>query len=78
MGSFGEFVNPQGRLSPQMPERLAEMVKISIRYICSGSSVFSPILQAAMGEVGVTRASTFSKALRKSLRMSVRTFWARR
>src|SRR5439155_387935 len=33
IGSFGDFVNPQGTLIPQRPARLAEMVKMSIRYI---------------------------------------------
>ncbi len=37
---------------------------MSERYICSGSSLFSPILNAAVGEVGVTIASTVSKAFR--------------
>ena len=52
MGSFGDFVKPQGRLMPQMPARLQEMVKMSDKYICSGSPDFSPILKAAVGVVG--------------------------
>src|SRR3954468_18702911 len=60
IGSFGDFVNPQGTLMPQMPARLQEIVKMSERYICSGSSDFSPTLNAAVGVVGVTMASTFS------------------
>ena len=65
-------------LRPQLPARLQEMVKMSERYICIGSSDFSPILNAAVGVVGVRMASTVSKALRKSCRINVRTFWARR
>ena len=57
---------------------LAEMVKMSMSHIWSGSSDFSPILNAGAGEVGVRMASTFLKACRKSLRIKVRTFWARR
>jgi len=55
---------------------LHEIVKMSDKYICNGSSDFSPALNAAVGVVGVTMASTVSNALRKSLRMSVRTFCA--
>src|SRR6266403_1175360 len=33
IGNFGALVNPHGMLRPQMPARLAEMVKMSIRYI---------------------------------------------
>ena len=77
MGRLPE-VKPQGMLMPQMLARFADMVYISDRYICSGSSTFSPILKAAVGEVGRAIRSTSSKAFRKSSRMSVRTFWARR
>jgi len=59
-------------------EKVDLMVKMSERYICIGSSDFSPALNAAVGVVGVTIKSTFSNAFRKSRRISVRTFWARR
>src|SRR5262252_9923352 len=65
IGSFGDFVKPHGRLIPQIPARLQEIVKMSERYICNGSSDFSPILNAAVGVVGVTMASTFLNASRK-------------
>src|ERR1039458_2297506 len=68
MGSFGFFVNPHGTLTPQMPARLQEIVKMSDKYICNGSSDFSPILNAAVGEVGVTMASTASNDLSTRLR----------
>src|SRR5712671_239182 len=77
MGSLaGWVVNPHGRLNPQMPARLQDRVKMSERYICKGSSDFSPILKAGVGVVGVTMTSTFSKAFKKSWRISVRTFCA--
>ena len=44
---------------PGMPARFAEIVNISERYIVRGSLIFSPILKAAVGEVGVTMASNF-------------------
>ena len=74
MGSFGSEANPQGRLNPQMPAKLQEIVNTSHRYICSGSLDFSPTLKAGAGVVGVTKASTFWKTSRKSLRIRVRTF----
>ena len=43
---------PQGMESPQLPARLSDRVKMSARYICRGSSAFSPILKAVKGEVG--------------------------
>jgi hypothetical protein len=59
-----------------MPARFAEIVKTSARYICSGSSIFSPSRKAAVGEVGVTITSHRSKAWVKSRRISVRTLSA--
>ena len=47
-----------------MPARLPVMVKISERYIATGSSTFSPILNAGNGETGATIASTCSNASR--------------
>ena len=61
MGRLPE-VRPQGMLMPQMLARFADMVYISDRYICSGSSVRSPTLKAGVGEVGVIKTSTFSNA----------------
>ena len=50
------------KLMPQRPARLAEIVKMSMRYICKGSSAFSPILKAAEGEVGASTVSASSAA----------------
>ena len=49
---------------------------MSERYIASGSSLFSPILNAVVGLVGVSSTSNFSNAAAKSRLMSVRAFWA--
>ena len=53
-------------------------VKTSLRYIVTGSSIFSPWPNAADGAVGVRIASTFPKASVKSFRISARTFCALR
>ena len=45
-------LNPQATLIAGSPARLALTVKMSARYICSGSSVRSPSLNAAVGLVG--------------------------
>ena len=60
------FVNPHGMEMPGIPARFAEIVKMSERYIVSGSLIFSPILNAAVGEVGVIIASNFLNASSKS------------
>src|SRR5579862_1534131 len=73
-----EEVWPQGIEMPGMAARLAEMVKMSERYIESGSADFSPILKAGVGEVGQMIASHFLNASVKSLRISERTFCALR
>ena len=52
------------------------MVAMSLRYIASGSSSFSPSLNAVVGAVGETSTSAWSKARSKSRLISVRTFWA--
>ena len=65
-----------GRLSPQMPARLAEMVKMSARYICTGS-VTSPSLKGKVGLAGAKMTSQAAKARSKSWRISVLAFWAR-
>ena len=46
--------------------------------ICTGSSAFSPILKATVGEVGVISTSYVSNARSKSRLISVRTFCALR
>ena len=45
-------------------------------YICSGSSIFSPSLNAVVGAEGVAITSTSAKAFAKSCWMRVRTFCA--
>ena len=47
---------------------------MSDRYIVSGSSIFSPSLNAVAGATGVTITSQLSNARSKSRRISVRTF----
>ena len=59
-----------------MPARFAEIVNISERYIVSGSSVFSPILKAGVGDVGVIIASYFLNASSKSFLINVLTLSA--
>ncbi len=54
--------NPHGTLIAGRPVRLALTVKMSFRYICSGSLVFSPSVNAGVGVVGVATTSTRSKA----------------
>src|SRR5258705_7111354 len=44
-------VNPQGTLIPGMPAMLQVTVKMSDKYIASGSADFSPILNAGVGDV---------------------------
>ena len=62
--------------TPGIPARFADIVKISERYIVSGSFDFSPILNAGVGEVGVTIASYFLNALSKSCFINVLTLSA--
>ncbi len=45
-----------------VPDRSEGMVKMSDRYMASGSSVFSPSRKAVVGEVGLTSRSKRSKA----------------
>src|SRR3989338_4570287 len=68
-----DAVNPQGTESAGTPAKLAGIVKISERYIASGSVSFSPILKGGVGVVGDKIKSAFSKAVLKSWRISVRT-----
>ena len=61
---------------PGTPARFAGIVATSLRYIASGSSSFSPSLNAVVGAVGVASTSTFANAASKSRCTSVRTFCA--
>jgi hypothetical protein len=69
---------PQGRASAGRPARFTEIVKMSERYIVTGSAVFSPSRNAVVGETGVTSASQVSNTFWKSIRMRVRTCCALR
>ena len=60
-------VNPQGIDIPGMPARFTLIVKMSDRYIWSGSDDFSPILNAAVGAVGVAMTSHGLECLLKVL-----------
>lgn len=53
-------------------------VKMSSRYMASGSPVFSPSANAGDGVVGVKTTSTVLKASSKSRLINVRTFCALR
>src|SRR5512135_2141937 len=70
---------PAGTLMPGSPAMLTVTVKMSFRYISTGSPPdFSPTPKAEDGVAGVRTASTpASKANSKSRLISVRTFWAR-
>ena len=61
---------------PGRPAMLAGKVSTSERYIWTGSAVFSPSLNATVGEVADTMASNSSNARSNSRRMIVRTFCA--
>ena len=52
---------PHGTDIPGSPARLTEMVKMSDRYILSGSSVFSPSRKAVVGATGAAIRSQLSK-----------------
>ena len=56
-------VKPHGTDIPGIPARLADIVKISDKYICRGSSAFSPILKAAVGDTGDKMTSQHSAQL---------------
>ena len=57
---------PQGTLTAGIPARLTLMVNKSFRYIAKGSSILSPNLNAGVGVVGVSKASTDSNTFVKS------------
>ena len=52
------------------------IVATSLRYIASGSSSFSPSLNAVVGAVGEISTSALANAASKSRWIRVRTFWA--
>ena len=64
--------NPAGTEIDGTPVRFAGAANISSRYIETGS-LFSPILNAALGVVGVEIKETFSNAALNSLLMTVRS-----
>ena len=76
MGRPSSGARPMGRVRPGIPARLAGIVVRSLRYIASGSSIFSPIGNAVVGADGETRTSTSSNAAAKSRCTRVRTFCA--
>src|SRR4029450_8704586 len=61
---------------PGRPAMFGGIVSTSARYIASALSVFSPSLNATVGEVGLTRRSKCSNASANSREMTVRTFCA--
>ena len=67
---------PAGTEIAGNPAKLTGTVKISFKYIETGSSFFSPILKAALGVDGVNIASTSLKTLSKSFLINCLTFWA--
>ena len=68
--------SPAGTLRPGSPAMFTVTVKISFRYISTGSPDFSPIAKAGPGVVGVRIASTSSNAVSKSRLIRLRTFCA--
>src|SRR5436309_6411460 len=64
--------SPTGTLKPGMPARFAPIVKMSLRYIASGSSVFSPIRNGNVGEAGSSMKSQRANASWYSRRMRLR------
>lgn len=75
-GRPSSAASPLGIEMPGTPARFAGIVVTSLRYICSGSSIFSPRRNAVVGADGVAMTSTSANAASKSCWMSVRTFWA--
>src|SRR5438067_1888831 len=67
---------PQGMESAGSPASGAETVKMSSKYICTGSSTLAPIGKAVVGDVGPMMTSQRSKAWAKSPAISRRTFCA--
>ena len=75
-GSPSSSASPDGIEMPGTPARFAGIVVTSFRYICIGSSIFSPSRNAVVGAEGVAMTSTWANAASKSRWMSVRTFCA--
>ncbi len=63
---------PYGMEIAGSPARFAETVKMSERYIVSGSLVFSPSLNAGVGVVGPVTKSADAKTRSKSFLMTRR------
>ena len=68
--------NPHGILIAGSPAKLAGTVKRADKYIERGSFRKSPFKKAVVGQVGVYKISTFSKALSKSFLIKVLTLCA--
>jgi len=78
-GSHHEIINlsnPAGRDKAGNPAKFTGTVKMSFKYIDTGSLVFSPILNAELGVEGVKIASTLVKLSSKSFFINCLTFWA--
>ena len=75
-GRPSSSARPEGIEMPGTPARFAGIVVTSLRYICIGSSIFSPRRNAVVGADGVAMTSTEANAASKSCWMSVRTFCA--
>src|SRR6476620_1648672 len=70
---------PAGTAMPGSPAMFTVTVKMSLRYISTGSAPFSPMPNAADGVAGVRMALTpLAKQSSKSFLIKVRTFCARR
>ena len=70
------FDLPAGIEIAGTPAKFTDTVKTSERYICMGSSVFSPILKAGVAETGERITSKLLKACRKSSLINDLTFCA--
>src|SRR5262245_25488670 len=70
--------SPAGTDMPGRPAMFTVTVKMSLRYICTGSPETSPMPKAGPGVVGVNSTSTCSNTVSKSRLISVRTFCALR
>ena len=67
-------LKPQGTEIPGIPARLAEMVKMSDRYMVRGSASFSPRRKAGVGDTGQAIRAQSLKAVSKSPRIRARTW----
>ena len=65
-GSPSSSASPLGNDIPPIPAIFTGIVAMSLRYMASGSLLFSPILKAVVGHVGETRTSAFANADVKS------------